>query len=161
MRARHLAAAISQSGGLATRSEAGPRHWTDIINASKENIMHTHDQKTEHKSFSSPEEVRNFPNGKAEILTVGGAEVGRLVFNPGWRWSNDVKPHAKTSSCEAPHFQYHVSGKLAIRMDDGTEFVAGPGDITSLPKGHDAWVVGDEAVVVVDWFGASNYAKQS
>ena len=123
--------------------------------------MHTQDQKTEHKSFTSPEEVRNFPHGKAEILNIGGAEVGRLVFNPGWRWSNDVKPLAKTSSCEAPHFQYHVSGKLAIRMDDGTEFIAGPGDITSLPKGHDAWVVGDEAVVVVDWFGASNYAKQT
>jgi uncharacterized cupin superfamily protein len=133
----------------------------DINNASKENTMHTHDQKTEHKSFISPEEVRNFPNGKAEILTIGGAEVGRLVFNPGWRWSTDVKPLAKTSSCEAPHFQYHVSGKLAIRMDDGTEFIAGPGDITSLPKGHDAWVVGDEAVVVVDWFGASNYAKHT
>ena len=97
--------------------------------------MHNHEHKTEHKSFTSPEEVRNFPNGKAEILMVGGAEVGRLVFEPGWRWSNDVKPIAKTSSCEAPHFQYHVSGRLAIRMDDGTEFVAGPGDITSLPKG--------------------------
>ena len=90
---------------------------------------------------------------------VGGGEVGRLVFEPGWRWSNDVKPIAGTDSCEAPHFQYHVSGRLAIRMDDGTEFVAGPGDVTSLPSGHDAWVVGDEPVVVVDWFGASNYAK--
>jgi hypothetical protein len=123
--------------------------------------MHSHDQVTEHKSFSKPEEVRKFPNGKAEILNVGGAEVGRLVFEPGWRWSNDVKPLAKTASCEAPHFQYHVSGRLAILMDDGTEFVAGPGDITSLPKGHDAWVVGNEPVVVVDWFGASNYAKRT
>jgi hypothetical protein len=61
---------------------------------------------------------------------------------------------------EAPHFQYHVSGRPAIKMDDGTEFVAGPGDITSLPSGHDAWVVGDEPVVVVDWFGASNSAKR-
>src|SRR4051812_12975806 len=66
---------------------------------------------------------------------------------------------AGTASCEAPHFQYHVSGRLSIRMDDGTELVAGPGDITSLPSGHDAWVVGDEPVVVVDWYGASNYAK--
>jgi hypothetical protein len=73
----------------------------------------------------------------------------------------DIKPLAKTASCEAPHFQYHVSGKLAILMDDGTEFIAGPGDITSLPKGHDAWVVGDEAVVVIDWYGASNYAKRT
>jgi hypothetical protein len=116
-------------------------------------------QQTEHKSFGAPEETRAFPNGHAEILRVGGGEVGRLVFEPGWRWSNDVKPIANTASCEAPHFQYHVSGRLAIRMDDGTEFVAGPGDITSLPSGHDAWVVGDEPAVVVDWFGASNYAK--
>jgi ethanolamine utilization protein EutQ (cupin superfamily) len=55
--------------------------------------------------------------------------------------------------------QFHVSGRLAIRMDDGTEFVAGPGDVTSLPSGHDAWVVGDETVVTVDWYGASNYAR--
>ena len=66
--------------------------------------MHSHQQITEHKSFTAPEEVRSFPNGKAEILTVGGAEVGRLVFKPGWRWSNDVKPIAKTASCEAPIF---------------------------------------------------------
>src|SRR5436190_21142156 len=116
-------------------------------------------QDTEHKSFHTPDETREFPNGRAEILNVGGGEVGRLVFEPGWRWSNDVKPIAKTESCTAPHFQYHLSGQLAIRMDDGTELVAGPGDITSLPSGHDAWVVGDEQVVVVDWYGASNYAK--
>jgi hypothetical protein len=116
---------------------------------------------TEHKSFQAPDETREFPNGHAEILSVGGGEVGRMIFEPGWRWSNDVKPIANTESCEAPHFQYHISGKLAIRMDDGTELVAGPGDIPSLPKGHDAWVVGDDPVVVVDWYGASNYAKSS
>lgn len=118
-------------------------------------------QTAQHKSFTQPEEVRTFPNGAAELIKVGESEIGRLTLQPGWRWSNDVKPIAGTSSCEAPHFQYHVSGKLAIRMDDGTEFVAGPGDVTSLPSGHDAWVVGEEPVVVVDWFGASNYAKRS
>ena len=117
-------------------------------------------QETAHKTFRSPDEEREFPNGHAEIVLVSGDEVGRLVFEPGWRWSNDLKPIAKTESCEAPHFQYHVSGQLAIRMDDGTEFVAGPGDVTSLPSGHDAWVIGDEPAVVIDWFGASNYAKQ-
>lgn len=116
---------------------------------------------TERKSFGTPDVAREFPNGKAEILNIGGGEAGRLVFEPGWRWSDDVKPIAGTESCEAPHFQYHVSGQLAIRMDDGTEMVAGPGDITSLPSGHAAWVVGDEPVVVVDWYGASNYAKSS
>jgi hypothetical protein len=114
---------------------------------------------TEHKSFQAPDETRAFPHGQAEILNIGGGQVGRLVFQPGWRWSTDVKPLAKTGSCEAPHFQYHVSGKLGIRMDDGTELIAGPGDITSLPSGHDAWVVGDEPAVVVDWYGASRYAK--
>ncbi len=113
----------------------------------------------ERKGFSEPDEVRQFPRGKAEILKIGGGEVGRFVLQPGWRWSRDVKPIAKTKSCEAPHFQYHVSGRIAIRMDDGSEFIAGPGDITALPVGHDAWVVGDEPVVIVDWSGASNYAR--
>ncbi len=116
---------------------------------------------TEHKSFQTPDETREFPKGRAEILTVGGGEVGRLVFEPGWRWSEHVKLIAGTASCEAPHFQYHVSGQLAIRMDDGSELVAGPGDVTSLPSGHDAWVVGNEPAVVIDWYGASSYAKSS
>ncbi len=114
---------------------------------------------TEHKTFGSPDEVREFTRGRAEIVSMGGSPIGRLILEPGWRWSNDVKPIAQTDSCEAPHFQYHVSGRLAIRMDDGTEFLAGPGDLTSLPSGHDAWVVGDEPVVVVDFYGASDYAR--
>ena len=114
---------------------------------------------TEHKTFRAPDEMRTFPNGAAEIISIGGAEVGRMTFEPGWRWSDHVKPIAGTNSCQAPHFQYHVSGRLAIRMDDGTEIVAAPGDVTSLPSGHDAWVLGDEPVVVVDFYGASNYAK--
>ena len=116
-------------------------------------------QKTEHKTFGMPDEIREFPHGRAEILDFGGGEVGRLVLEPGWRWSNDVKPIAGTESCEAPHFQYHVQGTLHIQMADGTEFDARPGDVTALPHGHDAWVVGSEPVVVVDWWGASNYAK--
>jgi len=121
--------------------------------------VHEHTrQETEHKSFTSPDETRAFPNGRAEILEIGGGSVGRMVLEPGWRWSNDVKPIAGTASCEAPHFQYHVSGRLGILMDDGTEIVAGPGDITSLPSGHDAWVIGDEPAITIDWFGASRYA---
>ena len=116
-------------------------------------------QNTEHRTYTEPDEVREFPHGKVEILKVGGAEIGRLVLEPGWRWSNDVKPIAGTELCEAPHMQYHVSGRVHIRMADGTEFEAGPGDVTSLPQGHDAWVVGDEPAVAVDWYGASNYAR--
>jgi hypothetical protein len=116
-------------------------------------------QETEQKSFDNPDEVREFPNGRAEILRIGGGEVGRYEFQPGWRWSHDVKSIAGTDSCQVPHFQYHVSGRLGVRMDDGTEVVAGPGDITSLPSGHDGWVIGDEPVVVIDWYGASSYGK--
>src|SRR5260370_2114156 len=115
-------------------------------------------EKTEHRSFQTPDEIRAFPNGNAEILNVGGGQIGRLVFEPGWRWSKDVKPIAGTDSCEAPHFQYHVSGRLAVRMDDGAEFVAGPGDVTCLPSGHDAWVVGDEAVGPVELLRPASHA---
>ncbi len=115
----------------------------------------------EHKNYKSPDETRTFGHGKAEILKIGGGSVGQLTLEPGWRWSNDVKPIAGTEWCEAPHFQYQVSGRMHVKMEDGTEFESGPGDITSLPSGHDAWVVGDEPVVVIDWYGATNYAKSA
>jgi hypothetical protein len=116
--------------------------------------------KSEHKAFKSPDEVRTFEKGKLELLNIGGGVVGRLTLEPGWRWSKHVKPVAKTDWCEAPHFQYHASGRIHIVMSDGTEFEAGPGDVTALPSGHDAWVVGNEPVVLIDWSGASKYAKK-
>ena len=116
--------------------------------------------RTEHKRLNSPDETRTFEKGKVELVKTESGTIGRLTLQPGWRWSEHVKPIAKTKSCEAPHFQYHVSGRLRIRMDDGTEFEAGPGDVTCLPSGHDAWVVGNEPVVVVDWHGATSYAKK-
>jgi len=115
--------------------------------------------RAEYKRFEQPDERRPFPNGHAEIVSIAGGTVGRFILYPGWRWSNDVKPIVGTESCKAPHFQYHVAGHLAIKMDDGTEFVAGPGDVTALPAGHDAWVVGDQPVVIVDWCGATSYGK--
>jgi hypothetical protein len=115
--------------------------------------------KAEQKNFSTPDETRSFEHGKVDLLQIGESEIGMLTLQPGWRWSDHVKPIAGTDLCEAPHFQYHVSGRLHVVMADGAEFDAGPGDVTALPQGHDAWVVGDEPVVVVDWWGASNYAK--
>ena len=116
--------------------------------------------KAELKTFTNPDEIRPFEHGRAELVEIGGSQIGRLVLQPGWRWSEDVKPIAGTEWCEAPHFQYHLAGTLRIKMSDGTEFDAVAGDVTALPQGHDAWVVGDEPVVVVDWWGASNYAKE-
>lgn len=116
-------------------------------------------EKTELKNFGKPDEVREFPKGRLELVKIGGATIGRATFEPGWRWATSVQPIAKTKSCEAAHFQYHVSGVLKIRMDDGTEFEARPGDVSLLPSGHDAWVVGNEPAVVVDFQGMVDYAK--
>lgn len=113
----------------------------------------------EHKDLNAPDETRTFEKGKLDLLNIGGGQVGRLTLEPGWRWSQHVKPIAGTEWCEAPHFQYHLTGRLHVVMADGTELDANPGDVTALPSGHDAWVVGDEPVVVVDWCGASHYAE--
>jgi hypothetical protein len=112
------------------------------------------------KNFGKADEVRDFPKGKLELVTVAEATIGRAILEPGWRWSTSVKPIAKTKSCEAPHFQYHVAGTLKIVMDDGTELTCKPGDVSYLPSGHDAWVVGNENVVIVDFPGMVEYAKK-
>jgi hypothetical protein len=116
-------------------------------------------EKAELKHFSRPDETREFPKGRLELISIGGATVGRAVFDPGWRWATSVQPLAKTRSCEAPHFQYHVSGVLMVQMDDGTELECHPGDVSLLPSGHDAWVVGNEPAVVVDFQGMVDYAR--
>jgi hypothetical protein len=115
--------------------------------------------KAELKHFNKPDEVREFPKGKVELVKIGGATIGKATFQPGWKWSTSVQPLAKTNSCEAPHFQYHVSGVLMVKMDDGSLLECKPGDVSLLPKGHDAWVVGNEPVVVVDFQGMVDYAR--
>jgi hypothetical protein len=111
------------------------------------------------KCFGTPDEVREFPKGRLELVNIGGATVGRAVLQPGWKWSTSVQPIAKTKSCEAPHFQYHAEGVLMVLMDDGTELECRPGDVSLLPSGHDAWVVGDEPAVIIDFQGMVDYAK--
>jgi hypothetical protein len=118
-------------------------------------------EKADLKSFSNPDEVRTFPKGKVELIKIGGATIGRAILEPGWRWSTSVQPLVKTKSCEAPHFQYHVSGTIMVVMDDGTKLECKAGDVSLLPVGHDAWVVGDEPVVLVDFQGMVDYAKES
>jgi hypothetical protein len=116
-------------------------------------------KKLEVKSFSKPDEVRTFDKGKLELITVGGAVIGRATLQPGWKWSESVKPMAKTESCEAPHFQYHASGTIRIKMDDGTERDVKAGEVSLVPTGHDAWVLGNEPVVLIDFQGMADYAK--
>jgi hypothetical protein len=115
--------------------------------------------KADCRGFGTPDEIREFPKGRLELVRIGGSTVGHATFEPGWRWSTCVQPIAKTESCQVPHFQYHLSGVMRVRMEDGTEFDCRAGDVSLLPAGHDAWVVGDEPVSVVDFQGMIDYAK--
>jgi len=116
--------------------------------------------KTEMKNFTAADEVRTFPNGRLELLHIGGHVIGKVVLQPGWRWSQHVKPIAKTEWCEAPHFQYAISGRLHFTTSDGHEFDLRAGDVLCIGGGHDAWVVGNEPFVAVDWAGMAEYAQK-
>jgi hypothetical protein len=118
-------------------------------------------EKLEKKNFFMPDEKRVFDKGEIEFVTVGEVTFGRATLQPGWRWSTCVKPLVNTEYCEAAHLQYQLSGRLHIQMQDGTEEEYGPGDVFSVPPGHDAWVVGSEPVVVIDVCGLRDYAKPS
>lgn len=111
------------------------------------------------KSLNTPDEVRTFDKGKVELATVGTVTFGRASFEPGWKWSESVKPIVKTEYCQAPHVQYQISGRLRVKMADGSEQEFGPGDVGVIPPGHDAWVVGNEPVVAIDISGMTHYAK--
>ena len=111
-------------------------------------------------NISDSKDVRTFERGQVQVVNLGGVTFGRATLQPGWKWSTCVKPLAKTSSCEAEHLQYHLAGRLHVVMDDGSEEDFGPGDVSHLPPGHDAWVVGNEPVVVVDISGMRDYAKR-
>ena len=111
------------------------------------------------KNFDSPEETRNIPKGKVEVINLGDMQAMRATFEPGWKWSECVKPVAGTESCEVAHLGYVLSGKMGVRMDDGSEEEYSSGDVCFIPPGHDAWIVGDESCVMLDFRGAANYAK--
>ncbi|MFC0598474.1 cupin domain-containing protein [Streptomyces palmae] len=115
------------------------------------------------KTTGEPDERRDFPKGHLDVLHMSGLEFAVGTFEPGWRWSESVRPIAGTDSCQVHHNGYVVSGRMRIRMDDGAERELGPGDVFVLSPGHDAWVVGDEPVVLYDFAGgmAKEYAKES
>jgi quercetin dioxygenase-like cupin family protein len=114
------------------------------------------------KSLNEPEETRPFEEGKGKVdlVNIEGGAIGRAIFEPGWQWSKHVKPIAKTDSCQVAHRGYILSGRLKVVMNDGEENEFAAGDYMVVPPGHDAWTVGDEACVVIDWQGLDDYAKR-
>jgi hypothetical protein len=112
------------------------------------------------KSFDAPDETRPFADkGMAQVVNIGDGVVLKGHFDPGWRWSEHLKPVVGTDSCQSPHFLYVLSGRMRIRMNDGREDEVGPNAVARIEPGHDAWVVGDEACVVVDFGASTSYAQ--
>jgi ethanolamine utilization protein EutQ (cupin superfamily) len=112
-------------------------------------------------SFGSPDEVRPFEGkGQAEVVNLGGHVVGRGTFEPGWKWSENVRPIAETDSCQVSHLAYVMSGRMRVFMDDGSEGECGPGDVVAIPPGHDAETIGDEPCVMLDFGEFGEYAKR-
>ncbi|WP_084963161.1 cupin domain-containing protein [Thermoactinospora rubra] len=113
------------------------------------------------KNFDKPDETRPFEgNGRADVVTLGDRTVGRGTFEPGWRWSRNVKPIAGTELCEVSHLGYVLSGRMRIFMQDGTEHEVGPGDVFTIPPNHDAEVVGSDQCVMLDFGEFGDYAKR-
>lgn len=107
----------------------------------------------EMKDFATPDEKRTPSRTTMEIVTVGGQPVARITYAPGWRWSNDIQPTTGADSCQVNHFAVILSGRMHVRMNDGTEQEFGPGNVGIVPAGHDAWVEGDQPCVMIDFQG--------
>jgi quercetin dioxygenase-like cupin family protein len=110
------------------------------------------------RRFDEPDDVRRFERGSFELVSIGEMTVGRATYEPGWRWSEHVGS-GPDDRCQVEHVGLVVSGRAAVLMDDGTEFVMGPGDLFHVPPGHDSWVVGDERYVSLHFLGADSYAS--
>ena len=111
------------------------------------------------KSHSSPDEVRTPNKTRVEVVHLPGFTLARFNLEPGWRWSECIKPVVKTESCQVPHVGYVVSGRITLRMNDGTQKTVGGGEFYAIPPGHDAWVEGNEPFVAIEVLSAEQYAK--
>jgi len=110
------------------------------------------------KSLDRPDERPELPKGHAELVRIGEQVVVRGTLDPGWRWSNDWQPMFGTASCRMPHTGIVLAGRWHVELDDGTSADVGPGDVYAIPPGHDAWVIGEEPVLTIDWGPAHDEA---
>lgn len=113
------------------------------------------------KSMESPDERRTPAKSTIDVTHLEGYTLGRFTFQPGWRWSECIKPVVGTTSCQNHHLGYCVSGRLTVRLDDGTEKQFRPGDVYAIPPGHDGWVDGNEPFVGLEIMSAEEYARPS
>jgi class 3 adenylate cyclase len=111
------------------------------------------------RRFSDSQDVRTTGRGRVEVVELGDRSIARLVWQPGWRWSVDVSPIAGTELCQFHHLGYASSGLIRVQMPDGLELEIGPGEMYEIPPGHDAWVVGDEPFVSIDFSAMRDFAK--
>jgi quercetin dioxygenase-like cupin family protein len=116
-------------------------------------------QKFEAKSHEKPDETRTPDKTRVEIVRLEGFTIGRFTLQPGWRWSQCIKPVVKTDSCQVSHAGYVVSGSITVRMSDGTQKTVGAGESYTIPPGHDAWVEGNQPFVGIEVMSAEIYAK--
>ena len=114
----------------------------------------------EARDFASPDETRTPPKTRSEIVRMTGATVARLTLEPGWSWSECVKPVVGTESCQNRHLGVVTQGRMQVRHDDGTEVEIGPGDAYVIEPGHDAWVIGDQRFVGFEFESAEEYARR-
>lgn len=112
-----------------------------------------------HRALDNPDEVRPYPGGHTDIFELDDFVIGRMVMEPGWRWSHDVQPIVETDRCMYHHLGFVVSGRLHVVLEDGTEDEVGAQEMFEIPPGHDAWVIGDEPWVAIDFRGARSYAR--
>ena len=111
------------------------------------------------RRFDAPDETRSFNKGRADLLSLGGNSLMLLTFEPGFKWSECVKPKVNTDRCEAHHLWYVVSGRMRVQMRDGREEEFGPGDVAEIPPGHDGWTVGNEPTVLFDISGGDRFGR--
>src|SRR5438309_8265594 len=111
------------------------------------------------RRFTEASDVRTIPRGRIDVVELDDTVVGRMTYEPGWRWSVDIQPIAGTDTCQYHHLGVTLSGRLRVQMPDGTELEIGPGDVFEIPPGHDAWVVGDEPWVSVDFEAMRGYGR--
>ncbi|MCU1518549.1 MAG: cupin [Pseudarthrobacter sp.] len=111
------------------------------------------------KSHNTPDEKRRPDKTEVDVVTLGDYTVGRFTFEPGWRWSDCIKPVVHTESCQNNHVGYCVSGALAVETTDGNRVSIAAGDSYTIPPGHDAWVDGDQAFVGIEFLSAAVFAK--